>query len=65
MSRLQAKVERLRGTAAWLVSKLPLKTQAVLWEATVEEVDQALLRDMGDLLRQDRGQSKRRRQSNG
>ena len=65
MSRLQAKVERLRGTAEWLVSKLPLKTQAMLWEATVEEVDQALLRDMGDLLRQDRGQSKRRRQSNG
>lgn len=51
MSRMQAEVDRLRGTAMWLISKLPLKTQAMLWEATVEEVDRALLDGMGQELK--------------
>jgi hypothetical protein len=48
MIRVLDKIDSLRGTAEWIVSKLPLETQEMLWEATV---DQALLSDLGSELR--------------
>ena len=63
MSRIQARVDRLRGTAEWLIAKLPLETQAMLWEATVEEVDRAILNDLGNELCKSSGRANARRGS--